>query len=65
MVDVDELLRIAEEIFEEGYTHSEAYPALRWRKNGWPEVTDRAAFKLMDAHILLRRSIAAYRGVLK
>jgi hypothetical protein len=45
----EELMVIADELIEEGYKFSEAYPIFRWRKLGWPE--DEEVFKIIDHFI--------------
>lgn len=49
MISQDEVIRIALELRSEGYTNSEAYPILRWRKLGYSE--DPAVFRAIDAYI--------------
>lgn len=60
MPTLEHLLIIAEEMFREGYTRSEAYPVFRWKKNGWPDINDRLAFKIMDAYLRLAHLKAEY-----
>ncbi len=49
MIDQEEVIRIAKELVEEGYSKSEAYPIQRWKKLGYPE--DLTVFKAIDAYI--------------
>lgn len=42
----EELEAIAQQLFAEGYRHSEAYPIERWRRLEWPE--DPFTYRLID-----------------
>lgn len=54
------IVEMAETMHAEGFIFSEAYPVVRWKANGWPEV-DIFAFRLMDAYMKYRRLCDEYR----
>ncbi len=56
MIDREEIIRIAIELYEEGYGKSEAYPIQRWKKLGYPE--DITVFKAIDAYIRFLREVS-------
>jgi hypothetical protein len=49
MIDAADVIRIAQELYSEGYSHSEAYPIVRWKRLGYPE--DPKFFRAVDAYI--------------
>ena len=58
----DELRSIALEIYEDGFTYSEAHSSRmgrKWKARGWPE-KDPLFFKIIDAFLRLFRDLEAY-----
>ncbi len=49
------LRELAEKIYLEGYTLSEAYPISKWRRHRWPDVSS-DQHKVIDAFIFVFRS---------
>lgn len=58
MYSLKEIIKIAKQLYDEGYFFSEALPIKRWEKLGYPNDPD--LFKLIDTYLKLLREYDKY-----
>lgn len=62
MLSHEEIARIAQELYEEDYRHSEAYPIRRWRARGYPEGPE--VYRVIDRYLAYLWELERYRSIL-
>jgi len=59
-ISKDDIITIAEEMFEDGTRRCERYSEHMWHKAGWFQVEDDEIYEIIDSYLKFRHHLSSY-----